>query len=137
MNSQEQFYAMIHGAIGTVSYKWKTKDKTLSSQEEQKFIDDYVREAMNVLLTKARYSYENILPPNVAYFNARQEARRILNDMGPSVEIKSESLQVGNKECLEYVFKIQQDLNFMGWVNPSLVELYVKTTQEILNQTKN
>jgi hypothetical protein len=134
--NDDAFYGMIPDAIGYVSYKWKGKSKPMSNQEEQDFIDNYTREALNVLLTKATYSYEDIPNPLVAHFNARQDARRILDSMGPSVELLKTDLQVGNAECLTYVKKLEADSCFRGWVNPGLIQLYIQTTKSLLKSQK-
>lgn len=136
INQNEAFYAMMPNAIGYVQYKWKGKFKQMTNQEEQDFIDNYTREAMNVLMTKASYSYENIQHPYVAHFAARQDARRILDSMGPSIELRQTDLQVGNQECVTYVLKLQRDINFKGWTNPGLIQLFLKVSNELIKKSK-
>lgn len=136
MINDEAFYAMMPDAIGWVNYRWNGKGNAMTAQEEQDFIDNYTREAMHVLVNKARYSNENILPPDITFFNARQAARDILNRMGPAIEMRKTDLQVGNQECLSYVYKLQTQPEFRGWVNPGLINLYCKVTSELLKSSK-
>jgi len=128
----EEFYAMLPDAIGTVAYNWKAPKKQISQVEEQAFIDNYTRESMYVLLNQARYDNGEIVPPEVKFMNARAEARKLLDETGPDTIIKRETLQVGNKECLDLVLKLQKSPNFKGWVNPGLINLYIQTTQKLL-----
>ena len=126
----EEFYALLPGTIGTVAYNWKD-DTRKSAQDEQAFIDEYTRESMYVLMNKATYSYEDILPPDVCFMKAREDARRLYDEQ-VSVIIKRETLQVGNKECLDTVLKLQQHPNFKGWVNEQFIRLYIQETQRQL-----
>jgi len=137
MKQQDSFYAMIPGAMGWVHFKWKNKQKQLSQKEEEEFIDNYTRDAMNVLMTKDTYSYENVKHPYVAHFQARQDARRILDSTGPSIEIRKTDLQVGNKECLDYIYKMQKNKDFVEWINPQIIKLYIQVTKELIESSND
>ena len=132
MINTEEFYAMIPGAIGIVSYKWNGCAR-MTNQEEQEFIDNYSREAMHVLLNKAKYGYEEIQHPYLVHFQSRQDARNILDRMGPSIELKNIEIQVGNQECINEIEKIQTNKDFKGWVNSELIQIYIYESKRYLS----
>lgn len=134
MINTEEFYAMIPGAIGTVSYKWNGGSQ-MTNHEEQEFIDNYSREAMHVLLNKAKYSYEEIQHPYLVHFQSRQDARNILDKMGPSIELKNLEIQIGNQECLSEIIKIETNKDFNGWVNTELIQIYISESKRYLQSS--
>jgi len=129
----EQFYGLMPGAIGSVAYRWKSKQK-ISQSETDAYIDNSAREAMYAHMNRRMYNPGEELPPIESVFmNARAEARTRLQNHSCNTIIKRETLQVGNKECLDLVLKLQRDPDFAGWVDTMFINLYILETKKLLS----
>jgi hypothetical protein len=131
MNS-EKFLMLLPDSMGSVDYMWESKQATPQKQQEG-FIDSYTSEAMHALVQQAIFNPGSTFDPSVEFMKARDAGRKLMEDSGFTTIEKSIEIQVGNKECLDYLIKLENSPEFKGWVNPSFIQAFKTETKFILS----
>jgi hypothetical protein len=100
----------------------------------QRFIDSQTRELTNTFdppkgLSPAQYSELFVQH----FTKSREESFKILDDSLKNNFKYGIVVQVGNKECLDEIEKLEKDPHFQGWENPELVNYFKNISQLSLN----
>lgn len=133
MNSE--FLMLLPDAIGTVEYFWESSS-AMSKHDIDICVDNFTNEAMHALIQRAMYEPGYTPDIGAEFLKSREQARDQISKSGMTNVIKATDLQVGNKECLDFVLRLQNDPRFKGWVNAPLITAYIIETQSILNSIK-
>ncbi|MFA5722857.1 MAG: hypothetical protein WC979_01280 [Candidatus Pacearchaeota archaeon] len=128
-----EFLMLLPNAIGTVRYNWESQESIPDSQK-QAYVDGYTNEMMHALVQRSILNPGDVGDPTVEFMKAREAAKKLLEDSGMTTILKSLELQVGNKECLDYLFQIERNPKFKGWENQALINAYIIETKTLLKQ---
>jgi hypothetical protein len=112
------------GDVWEIFY-YNSKRIEIPESEKQKFIDDQTRELGNTFnpppgLSPADYS--NLFLNH--FLKTRNESRELLDKSTENRIRLGGYFQVGNKECLDDLRKIESNSNFQGWENPDIVSFF-------------
>lgn len=128
MNTEE-FYMLIPGAIGTVDYIAKTENPT---EEKMQNISNHISSSnfgsylANYMLTKGG----NTPDPAEAFSKFRREAAQEAENYVGNPKQQRTYVQIGQKESLEKISKIESSPNFVKWVDERLISLIKSVPDE-------
>lgn len=127
------FYTMIPGAIGVIEYYWDDSEN-VPDKLKNIYVDSSVGETLHAMVQKSMMDPSYQPDIQAEYMKARSDARTNFTKSRLDTKIKFVELQVGNKECLDYVLKLQSDPNFKGWFDENIIKAYITETQSLLKQ---
>jgi hypothetical protein len=91
---------------------------------------------MHVLVQRAMYEPGFTCNPEVEFMKARESARILMNKSGFERTLKTTEIQVGNKECLQFIQQLESNPSFRGWENENIILMYKKVTQDLINNNE-
>lgn len=136
----EDFLMMIPGTIGNISYNYKYKNPE-NQRECAMFVDKYAAAEMQKLITDTALGGWGIgnqepLPPGIIYSNARQKAYQMYQQQLVEYKIRYFPIQVGNKEDLDFLDKIERLPEFISWTDPLIIELFRNETIKLIKNNE-
>jgi len=116
------FYDLTPGSIGKLFYK---KNMMLGMTEEQKqaYVSNAANQRMRMFMMNMTYGMIGNGPtdPQEAFNKARQDSWGDIEDGRVGLEVKDIFVQVGQKESLDLIIKIETAEDFCGWHDPEFV----------------
>lgn len=131
----DDFLMMLPNAIGRVVYFWDDENAVPKSQKEG-YIDSFTTEVMHALVQRAMYEPGFACNPEVEFMKARESARNLMRKSGFERTLKTTEIQVGNKECLQFIQQLESNPSFRGWENENIILMYKKVTQDLINNNE-
>jgi len=124
MYTEEGFYDLAPGAIGTLFYK-KNMCFHMSEEEKQAYVSRASNERMRMFLNNMTYGMNGTGPDNPAdaYMKARRDSWGDLEDGNLGCETRDIQVQIGQKDSLEAIERLEAKEDFVGWLNPHFVEM--------------
>ena len=125
--NDESFFLLKKDSIGTVYYRIQRKID-ISREQKQKLIDKHVNTQMNKFLKDFS---AGMIPddqgglnqdPGIQYANAREWAKKTIEDQLTGTDNKSLNVQIGQKDSYKKILEIESHPNFIGWDFPELIE---------------
>ena len=119
------------GALWSISYM-ATQRIDIPDEHRQKFLDRQSRELTGLFdpppgLNPAEYSALFVSH----FMKSRQESREIIDKASEQLQHYSTIVQVGNKECVDELNKIESAPEFKGWGND---RFWVEEFRRLYNQ---
>ena len=112
------------GAIWELCY-YTAEKANIPDAEKQRFLDRQTNEMNGMFDPPPGLSpteYSNLF---MNHFLKSREKSRDLIDKNSTVKVRvSEMFQIGNRECLDQISRIESSSNFHSWENPSLVDSF-------------
>lgn len=127
----EDFLLMKPGSIGHIGYIYKINRK-ISDKKKQQIMDETTAEYVRGQIT--RMAVEGHSDLDNAYQKARQQAKKIIKQNEEIQAIKHIHVQVNQKESFNEIVKIENDVNFVKWLDPNLIDRFKSTYK---NQISN
>lgn len=126
-------YDLDRGSIWEVFYFTKSEIQ-LDSQTEQLMVDRQSRELSSTFdpptgLSPAEYSQLFM----THFMKSREKSREIINKGKERLVRYKIHIQVGNKECMDDLAKIESQPDFKEWENSAGIEFFKQLSQEYLN----
>lgn len=116
------FYDLTPGSIGKVYYK---RNAMLGMSEEQKqaYVSNASNERMRAFMMNMTYGMNGNGPtdPQEAFNKARRDSWKDIEDGTIGTESKDAFIQIGQKESIELIEKIEAAPDFLGWDDPEFV----------------
>jgi hypothetical protein len=113
---------MIPEDIITVNYFCKNNTSMLQHEREQ-YVDNYMRTYSDVMIKSAMYGQYD-MNPFVDYAQARKRAGDDFDKQFSEIE-QWVDIQMGNKEDVDYIEKLQKNPQFIRWGNPEFIKFFI------------
>lgn len=112
------FYELTPGSMGKLFYK----RNTMSEDEKQAYVSKMAGERMRAFLMNSTYGMNANGPtdPQEAYNKARRDSWNEL-DGGVGAETLEIYVQIGQKESMDLITKIESSQGFVCWADPDFV----------------
>lgn len=108
------------GNIGLIHFYLKVSETEPSQEEKEKTRDDFVRKRLNAMMKKSIRGNEPI-DIEQEFMKSWNKGNEISNYRNMKIIPFSTYHQVGQKESLQELLKIEQRSDFYGWLNPLLI----------------
>lgn len=118
----EDFFGLIPGSFGKIYFKYDKSD-SISQKYKEQYIDNFSNEAMHAFIKDGILNpNKEQLSPEVAFMKAREDAKNYL-EQSKSHKFYALEFQIGNKECMKEIEKLEKDIKFLGWADPGFIDL--------------
>ncbi len=126
----EDFLALVPGAIGQVTYRKKVTHE-IPKKAKDDFIDRFVNSKMNAMMIKVRHNPgEDPADPMAEFMKAREIARAELEEGRVGTRTEAVNLQIGQAESYQLVAQIESDPDFVDWNFPELIKMFKETDKD-------
>lgn len=122
MLNNEDFYALMPGAIGTLSYFISTV--TATEEEQDAMMSNISSQLFSSYLSN--YAFVQGDDPQTAFIKARAKGRIEAEREASRPVQRSINVQIGQKESLDVIKRIENSQGFINWSDANLVDL-IKT----------
>lgn len=126
MNSIE-FYNLIKGSIGKLSFYKKVPIKLNDTQKENN-LNKLTSEYLNMLIHKK--SFGESVDLNNAFAFSRRHAKIDLSHSDYQIKLITIYYQIKSEESYQELLKIENDINFISWSDDNIIENIKKNHHE-------
>lgn len=116
------FYDLVPGSIGKIYYR---RNAMLGMTEEQRqvYVSQASNERMRAFMMNMAYGMNGNGPtdPQEAFNKARQDSWKDIEDGNIGMEVKEAFIQIGQKESIELIERIETAPDFLRWDDPDFV----------------
>lgn len=117
-------YGENNGDVWEIFY-YTRKKVTISDEEEQKLLDSQTRELNSTFSPPSGLSAGDYSSMFLEHFmKARRDAKNIVQSSTEMRIRNRELFQLGNRECVDSLQKIESSHDFDSWENPSIVDYF-------------
>ncbi len=116
-------------SIGTINYKIR---KEIDPNIENNMIDSQAKEMIHTFSPPSGLSPEEYSQLFLQHYSKSRNFSENLIKGNIAVTIESLTVQVGNQECLDEIFNIQNSKNFIEWENQHFVDYFVFISKNLV-----